>query len=133
MTVDAVVRNIGLAAYEPLNERRIPFESVRKFLEPVDFSLGEFSPELFRLICRALIQSAILIEIFDVGLGGKVSRRRINGFLTDGDSVMAHKRGIVSDPRLPLPPDDARVSRDILAWSAKGASCPRERAEPTGS
>ena len=45
MPVETVVGDVGLAAHEPLRERRVPFEHVGPFLEPEQLALGQFAPE----------------------------------------------------------------------------------------
>src|SRR5690348_2732883 len=78
MPVDAVVRDVGLAACKPLREWGVPLEHVRPLFEPVQFALGQFAPELLRLVGGTLVELAILLHSFDVRARGELRTRRKN-------------------------------------------------------
>jgi hypothetical protein len=71
--VQTVVREIDLAADEPLRPGAIPFENFVPLLEPVQFA-GNARPEFFGLVDRFLIEMLVFIERLDVGLLGKFGR-----------------------------------------------------------
>ena len=73
--VQAVVREIELAADKPLRPRAIPFQNFVPLLEPVQFA-GNARPEFVGLLDRFFIEMLILIERLDVGLLGKLRRTR---------------------------------------------------------
>ncbi len=54
VTVQAVVRNVQLAAQEPFGERQLPFEHAVPGLEPVQFA-RDLGPETFRVVLRFLV------------------------------------------------------------------------------
>ena len=74
MAIEAVVRDVELAAGKPFGMRRIPFESVRRLLEPVK-QLGLLGPECLGIFGGASIHRAVFLEGFDVCMLGEICRR----------------------------------------------------------
>ena len=74
VTVHTVVREIQLAAYEPLRVLRLPLGHAGPRSEPLQFP-GGFRPELLRLLDARPVHRLILLEALDIGLCRKLRRR----------------------------------------------------------
>ena len=97
VAIQAVVGEIHLGAREPARERRVPFEHLGPFFEPVDFLFGDLGPERFGILFRAAVQVAILFDAFDVGAAYKFTAGFVNDFC-------AHRNGLYqSTARRPRP------------------------------
>src|SRR2546426_12010241 len=68
MTVEAVVRDIDLAAGKPLRMRWLPLQYALPFLEPVEFAFRKTRPELFGIGRRLRAQRFQFRHRFDVRL-----------------------------------------------------------------
>jgi hypothetical protein len=94
MHVEAVVRNIGLAADEPLGKRLLPIEHLGKGLEPMQL-FGQFPPERFDIGRCFLPQPFIRFHRANASPGGKLRRRRKNSRLLhhriDLASALCHR------------------------------------------
>src|SRR5882724_6076114 len=101
MPVNAVVGDVGLAADEPLHERRVPLEGLRPLLEPEQLFLREFSPEFGRLLFGALVQSAVGLHPLHVGMLDEFRTRWIYGLL-------GHSQNLSSRTGTPARPDHLR-------------------------
>src|ERR1700722_665978 len=77
VAVEAVVREVDLAADKPLGPRAIPFENFVPFLEPVQL-IGDTAPELVGIVNRFLVKALVFSEAFNVRmlaeLGGRWER-----------------------------------------------------------
>ena len=98
MPVNAVVGDVGLAADEPLHERRIPLEGLGPLLEPEQLLLGQLSPEFAGLFLGALVQSVVGLHPFHVGMLDEFGTRWKYGLLGHSQNLssrtgMAARRG----------------------------------------
>ncbi len=50
---------------------------------------GKFAPEFGRIGARPIVESVILLERLDMGAGGKLGRRGIDGHFGHRDSILA--------------------------------------------
>jgi hypothetical protein len=82
MPVDAVVTQVGLAAYKPLGVGQVPFEDFVPGLEPVEVG-GRPGPELFRVFDGLLVEGLVFFKTLDVSLGGEFRRRREDTVFTE--------------------------------------------------
>lgn len=75
MSIEAVVRNIDLAADKPLGVRRLPIEDRVPLLEPMKL-LRHARPKRFRVGARLRAQALQFFNRLDVRLLRKCERRR---------------------------------------------------------
>ncbi len=80
VAVDAVVREVELAAGEPFGVGAGAVEHFFPGSEPVEFGSG-LGPETFRVIDGAAVHLLVLLERADVGAGGEVGGRREDAVL----------------------------------------------------
>ena len=73
MSIETVVREIDLAADEPLRPGRVPFEDAVPLSKPVKL-LGDASPERFGILFGFAIELLVLFEAFDVSLLAELRR-----------------------------------------------------------
>src|SRR5436305_3218010 len=71
--IEAVVREIELAAHEPLRPGAIPFQNLVPLLEPVQLA-RDTRPERVGIVNRLLIEPLVLREVLDMGLRRKFRR-----------------------------------------------------------
>jgi len=74
MAIDTVVAEVEFAADEPLGPGQIPLKDFIPGLEPVQF-LRHAGPKLFGVVDGLLVESFILGERADAGLGAELRRR----------------------------------------------------------
>src|SRR5271154_4865417 len=79
MTVEAVVRDIGLSAHEPFGERGFPFKDLRPSLEPVDVRGCKLAPEFLGIFLRAAIEVEVAVHSLDVGFADEIFGGRVAG------------------------------------------------------
>ncbi len=77
MAVEAVVRNVDLAADEPFCERLIPFKNGVPFAGPVQF-FGPLCPESLGVGGSFFVESLIFFKVLNMRIGGELRRRREN-------------------------------------------------------
>ena len=75
MPIETVVRNIDLAANEPLSMWRLPLQNRVPLFEPMQF-LSHARPETFRVGAGFGAQLVQLIQRLNMGLRGKGRRWR---------------------------------------------------------
>jgi hypothetical protein len=75
VNIEAVVRDVRLAADKPTGKRLVPLEHLVKRLEPMQF-LGQLAPEGFRVGGGFLPHLFVLFHRADARLGGEFRRRR---------------------------------------------------------
>src|SRR4051812_47201398 len=74
MSIKTVMRDVYLAADEPLRMRLIPFEHLVPRAEPIE-TLGLLSPERFRILSGLIVQSFVLIKALNMCVFRKLGRR----------------------------------------------------------
>jgi len=72
------VAGVGLAADEPLGERRMPLKRVRPLLKPEELFRGQFAPEFFGFFRGLLIERPVFVQAFHMGAARKLTARWIN-------------------------------------------------------
>src|SRR5256885_10833011 len=70
MAIEAVVRDIDLAAGEPLRMRRLPLQHFVPLPEPVELALSKPRPKAFRIVSTFCAQRFQLSHRSDVRLFG---------------------------------------------------------------
>ncbi len=93
MPVEAVLRDVELAADEPFRERRLPLERLLGLLPPVEI-LGQVAPEFLGLLDRFFPHRSVLLHAadarpFDEALG------RFEDAVLDEVRLDVHRRGRV--------------------------------------
>src|ERR1700722_1762898 len=81
MPVEAIIRDVGLTAHEPLGEGRVRFKNVGPFLKPEKLTRGEFAPESFRLLRGSLVQVAIRGKALHIRAADKLGIWREDGLV----------------------------------------------------
>src|SRR5262249_47970685 len=85
--VEAVVREIDLAAKEPLRPGTVPLEDLVPLLEPVQLG-GDPSPKSLLIFDRLTVDALVVFETFDVGLAAELFRTfKLPLLLQDGIDV----------------------------------------------
>ncbi len=93
MPIEAVIRQINLAAIKPLRKGRItPVEDGIPGFEPVEFCGCQVGPEPSRIGLGFVVKLLIGVEALDGGLAGECGARRERAvFLEDGfDRWLCH-------------------------------------------
>ena len=75
VAVEAVVRDVDLAAREPFHVRTIPVEHLVPLLEPVEFA-SNLSPEFLRILLRLFVEVLVLLHALDVSARAENSGAR---------------------------------------------------------
>ncbi len=87
MPVQAVIAGINFATGEPFGRWRVPFKRLRKRTKPSEFLPAHIAPEGFRVLLRAFVQIAILLDTVYLCMGNKVRTGRVNFRITHGKSA----------------------------------------------
>src|SRR5690242_8428561 len=89
--VNAVVRNVDLAADKPFHERRVPLERFRPLLEPHEFLRRQLAPKLRRLLLGALVKRPVSLHALHVGMLDKVPTWGVAAILGHRENVIRRR------------------------------------------
>src|SRR5450631_1347574 len=132
--VEAVVREIDLAADKPFRPGAIPFQNFVPLLEPVQLS-GNARPELVRVVDRFLVETLVLFEALDVGVLAELRGRiELALLVQDGidvgalglrslgidDGFIGHDENLDAEELFFVPKNGVRDSRSLFYTARAG-------------
>src|SRR5579862_782486 len=116
--VEAVIRDVELAAHKPLRMRQVPFEHLRVWLEPDD-QLRLLAPEALGVALGVFVELAVFFERFYVGVLAEFPRWRDRLFFENVGIELQHWFLLAKCPAVPcLPPNVTdTLDRAIRYWT----------------